>query len=78
MRNARVRLKASGANLEKLDAQRRTYRWLYRALHAFDFPALIGAPQPAERDYWFLCTFGAAFRITGIVIAWRRLRLEFR
>jgi hypothetical protein len=69
---------ASGANLEKLDAQRRTYRWVYRALHTFDFPALMARPSLRSAIIVVLCAFGAAFSITGIMIAWRRLRLEFR
>ncbi|WP_320416141.1 PepSY domain-containing protein [Bradyrhizobium roseum] len=69
---------ANGANLEKLDAQRRTYRWLYRALHTFDLPALMARPSLRTAVIVLLCGFGVAFSITGIVIAWRRLRLAFR
>lgn len=69
---------ASGANLEKLDARRRAYRWLYRALHTFDLPALMARSSLRTAIIVVLCAFGLAFSITGIVIAWRRLRLEFR
>lgn len=69
---------ASGANLEKLDAQRRTYRWLYRALHTFDLPALMTRPSLRTAMIVILCALGVAFSITGMVIAWRRLRLQFR
>lgn len=69
---------ASGANLEKLDAQRRTYRWLYRALHTFDLPALMARPSLRTAMIVVLCALGVAFSITGMVITWRRLRLQFR
>lgn len=69
---------ASGVNLEKLDAQRRTYRWLYRALHTFDLPALMVRPSLRTAIIVSLCGFGVALSITGIVIAWRRLRLAFQ
>jgi len=69
---------ASGANLEKLDARRRTYRWLYRALHTLDFPVLVARPGLRTVVIVGLCAFGVAFSITGIVIGWRRLRIQFR
>lgn len=69
---------ASGVNLEKLDAQRRTYRWLYRALHTFDLPALVVRPSLRTAMIVIPCALGVAFSITGMVIAWRRLRLQFR
>lgn len=68
----------NGANLEKLDAQRRAYRWLYRALHTFDLPALMARPGLRTSMIVVLCAFGTVFSFTGIVIAWRRLRLELR
>jgi hypothetical protein len=69
---------ANGANLQKLDAQRRAYRWLYRALHTFDLPALMARPSLRTSMIVVLCAFGTVFSFTGIVIAWRRLRLELR
>ena len=69
---------ASGANLERLDPQRRAYRWLYRALHTLDFPALIRSPELRTVLVVVLCAAGFAFSFTGVVIAWRRLRLKLR
>jgi PepSY-associated TM region len=69
---------ASGVNLEKLDAQRRAYRWLYRALHTLDFPALMRLPELRTILIIILCAIGTVFSLTGIVIAWRRLRMQFR
>ncbi len=64
---------SSGAVLELLDPSRRTYRWLYSALHTLDLPVLT--PRPALRSTIIvaLCSLGLAFSLTGIVIGWRRL-----
>ncbi|MGJ4957129.1 PepSY domain-containing protein [Bradyrhizobium sp. HKCCYLRH2015] len=69
---------ASGAVLEKLDPSRRAYRWLYQALHTLDFPALLA--QAALRTFLIvgLCAIGLVFSITGVVIGWRRLRMQLR
>jgi hypothetical protein len=65
---------ASGRLVEKLDASRRAYRWLYEALHTFDIPAL--SLRPALRTILIvgLCGCGFVFSVTGVVIGWRRLR----
>jgi uncharacterized iron-regulated membrane protein len=68
---------ASGAILERLDPSRRAYRWFYSALHTMDFPIL--SARPTLRSAWvvILCGFGLVFSLTGVVIGWRRLRLQF-
>ena len=68
---------ANGALLEKLDPSRRAYRWLYRALHTFDFPALATRPTLRTSLIITLCGIGLGFSLTGVVIGWRRLRLRF-
>ena len=68
---------ADGSVLQRLDASRRAYRWVYSALHTFDFPVLHGAPHMRDVLIVGLCALGLAFSITGIVIGWRRLRLSF-
>lgn len=65
---------ASGAPLEKLDASRRVYRWLYQALHTLDFPALVARPALRTLVIVILCSLGFFFSVTALVIAWRRLR----
>ncbi len=65
---------ASGALLEKLDASRRAYRWLFGALHTLNFPALTARPALRTAVIVILCGFGFVFSLTGVVIAWRRLR----
>ncbi|MGJ4889163.1 PepSY domain-containing protein [Bradyrhizobium sp. HKCCYLRH3099] len=67
---------ASGAVLEKLDPSRRTYRWLYQALHTLNFPTLLAHGTLRTVLIVGLCAAGLAFSITGIVIGWRRLRVR--
>jgi hypothetical protein len=66
--------RASGQLLEKLDPSRRAYRWLYGALHTFDVPALVSHPALRTSLIVGLCGCGFVFSVTGVVIAWRRLR----
>ncbi|HKA43614.1 MAG TPA: PepSY domain-containing protein [Burkholderiales bacterium] len=68
---------ASGRVLEKLDASRRAYRWVYGALHTLDFPALAARPALRTAVVVSLCAAGLAFSLTAVVIGWRRLRSEF-
>jgi hypothetical protein len=69
---------ANGALLEKLDASRRAYRWLYGALHTLDFPVLTARPALRTTLIVALCGCGFIFSLTGVVIAWRRLLSCFR
>ncbi|OAF19426.1 PepSY domain-containing protein [Bradyrhizobium neotropicale] len=68
---------ADGRVLQRLDASRRAYRWLYSALHTLDFPILMAHPSLREGLIVGLCALGFLFSITGIVIGWRRLRRSF-
>ena len=68
---------ASGAILERLDPSRRAYRWFYSALHTMDFPILAARPTLRSALIVTLCGFGFVFSLTGVVIGWRRLRLQF-
>ncbi len=68
---------ASGAILERLDPSRRAYRWFYTALHTMDFPVLSARPTWRSVLIVTLCGLGLAFSLTGVVIGWRRLRLQF-
>jgi len=65
---------ASGQLLEKLDPSRRAYRWFYGALHTFDIPALLRRPGLRTALIVGLCGCGFVFSLTGVVMAWRRLR----
>jgi hypothetical protein len=65
---------ANGALLQKTDASRRAYRWLYGALHRLDFPALAARPILRTLVIVSLCGTGFLFSLTGLAIGWRRLR----
>jgi len=47
---------------EKLDASRRTYRWLYGALHTLDFPVLTARPALRTGLIVALCGCGFVFQ----------------
>jgi len=58
---------------EVLTTKRRVYRWLFNALHSWDW-----LPRFVQRRVWeFLivtaCAAGALFALTGVVIGYRRL-----
>jgi hypothetical protein len=65
---------ANGTVLEKLDSSRRAYRWLYAALHTVDFPALRARPALRTALIVALCGCGFIFSLTGVIIAYRRVR----
>jgi hypothetical protein len=69
---------SSGVLLEKLDASRRAYRWLFTALHTLDFHFLMLRPALRTMLIIALCGCGFIFSLTAIVIAWRRLLACFR
>lgn len=64
---------ASGVIVEKVDASRRLYRWLFSGLHRLDFPFLAGRPTLRQTCIVVLCALGFVFSVTGAVIAYRRL-----
>ncbi|HUD88524.1 MAG TPA: PepSY domain-containing protein [Xanthobacteraceae bacterium] len=69
---------ASGSLLEKLDPSRRAYRWLFAGLHTLEIPPLTKRPALRAALIVGLCGCGFVFSLTGVVIAWRRLRSCFR
>ena len=69
---------ASGELLQKLDPSRRVYRWLYTGLHTLNFPALTARPALRTTLILTLSGCGLLFSFTGVVIAGRRLRSNFR
>lgn len=48
---------------------------LFRKLHTFDFPPLTSHPRLRSSLIVGVCLCGLAFSLTGVVLAWRRLRL---
>ena len=67
---------ANGMLLQKLNASRRAYRWAYKGLHTFDFPALTAHPTLRTGLIVILSIAGFASSITAVVIGWRRLRKD--
>ena len=65
---------SDGRIIEKLDTSRRVYRWVFRALHTLDFPALVERPALRSGLILLLCGGGFCFSLTGVVIGWRRLK----
>lgn len=66
----------SGEILTVMDPGRRTYAWIYYALHTLNFPGLISRPLARTSVELLLLAGGLAFGVTGIVLAVRRLRHE--
>lgn len=61
-----------GRLLLKTDSSRRVFRWLFSALHHWDFGWLYQRPL---WDAWMVvwCLFGLAISVTATVVGWRRL-----
>ncbi|HEX7920825.1 MAG TPA: PepSY domain-containing protein [Bradyrhizobium sp.] len=60
--------------LDRSDDSRRSYRWLFNALHSLDFPLLLRIWPARDVVVWLLSAVGTMVSISGIVIGWRRLR----
>ncbi|MGF6305900.1 putative iron-regulated membrane protein [Bradyrhizobium sp. i1.8.4] len=60
--------------LDRSDDGRRSYRWLFNALHSLDFPLLLRISPARDVVVWLLSAIGTIVSISGIVIGWRRLR----
>jgi hypothetical protein len=63
----------SGEILGRSDSSRRSYRWLFNALHSFDFPLLVAWRPAWDIVVWLLSLLGLTISVSGIVIGWRRL-----
>jgi len=66
-----------GRLLSKQDSSRRVFRWLYSALHHWDFGWLYQRPL---WDAWMLIwvSLGLTLSVTAVVIGWKRLQHTFR
>ncbi|ERF80234.1 PepSY domain-containing protein [Bradyrhizobium viridifuturi] len=64
--------------LDRSDDSRRSYRWLFNALHSLDFPLLLRIWPARDVVVWLLSVVGTVVSISGIVIGWRRLRRKVR
>jgi hypothetical protein len=65
---------STGALLNRLDPSGRAHRWLFGRLHTLDFPALQSRPMLRTAIIVALCLCGLGFSLSGVVLAWRRLR----
>jgi uncharacterized iron-regulated membrane protein len=64
----------TGEILDRSDDSRRSYRWLFNALHSLDLPLLLRISPARDVVVWLLSAVGTIVSISGIVIGWRRLR----
>jgi uncharacterized iron-regulated membrane protein len=64
----------SGEILGRLDKNRRTYRWLFNALHSFDFQVLLMYRPAWDVVVWLLSLLGMTISVSGVVIGWRYLK----
>lgn len=64
---------ATGTLLGQTGLRGRGYRWLFNALHSFDFPWLLIWPPLRFIFVWVCSGAGLVISISGVVIGWRRL-----
>ena len=68
----------SGALVQRQDATRRAYRWVYTLLHTWDWPWLTTRRPAWDAWMWFWSIAGLVMSASGVVIGWRRLRRPAR
>jgi uncharacterized iron-regulated membrane protein len=66
----------SGRFLTVMDPSRRSYAWIYYALHTFQFPGLIEHPEIRTVLVLALLILGFIASATGVVLSVKRLRRE--
>ena len=64
----------TGDILGRSDVSRRSYRWLFHALHRFDFPWLLAYRPAWDIVVWLLSLLGMTISVSGVVIGWRYLK----
>jgi hypothetical protein len=64
----------TGDIVGRVDNSRRTYRWLFNALHSFDFQLLLKYRPAWDILVWLLSILGTIVSMSGVVIGWRYLR----
>ena len=64
----------TGDILGRIDDSRRTYRWLFNALHSLDFKLLLAYRPAWDAVVIALSLLGAIVSISGVVLGWRYLR----
>ncbi|MDB5568184.1 MAG: peptidase [Tardiphaga sp.] len=64
----------TGEILGRSDSRRRSYRWLFNALHSLDFPVLLAYRPAWDIVVWLLSLLGMTISVSGVVIGWRYLK----
>jgi hypothetical protein len=64
----------TGAVINLVDSSRRTYRWLFNALHSLDFSLLLMHRPAWDLVMWSLSLLGMIISVSGMVIGWRYLK----
>lgn len=64
----------TGDIVGQTDSSRRTYRWLFNALHSFDFKLLLMYRPAWDIVVWLLSILGTIVSVSGVVIGWRYLQ----
>ena len=57
---------------------RRTYRWLFGALHSFDFPALLAVRPLRDALMIILSIAGLIVSVSGVIVGWRYVKRDRR
>lgn len=68
----------SGTLVQRQDATRRAYRWVYTLLHTWDWPWLTAHRPAWDAWMWLWSIAGLVMSVSGVVIGWRRLRRPAR
>jgi len=63
----------TGDIVGQTDSSRRSYRWLFNALHSLDFQLLLTYRPAWDITVWLLSSLGLIISMSGVVIGWRRL-----
>jgi hypothetical protein len=61
--------------LSMVDGVPSSFAGLFRVMHTFEFPPLSSLPRLRTSVIVGLCLGGLAFSLTGVTLAWRRLRV---
>ena len=64
----------TGDIVGRIDVSQRTYRWLFNALHSFDFELLLMYRPAWDIIVILLSILGTVVSVSGVVVGWRYLR----
>jgi uncharacterized iron-regulated membrane protein len=64
----------TGDIVGRIDGSRRSYRWLFNALHSFDFQLLLTYRPAWDIVVVVLSVLGTIVSVSGVVVGWRYLR----